>query len=466
MKNTFRYEQLEQQLAKHITSGRYALGQKLPSIRTLCADHKAAKATVIHALQRLEARGLIESRPRSGFYACLPPQAPRPPLTTPQLSDPAPVTTHHLLRDIMQSHGAFDLSPSNPPATNGPSDTTPLNRALTRSLRHHHNHPSYDEPAGQLPLRKQLATHYARRGLHIDPNKLCITSGCQNAILLALMACCQPGDIVAVESPGFYGVLQLLEQLGMQAIEVPASIQTGINPEVLETLLARWPIRACIVSPTFGTPGGSVLPASAQQRLLKLAQQHDFALIEDDIYADTAFSTPPEPLKSLDSDGRVILCSAFSKSLSPDLRIGWISGGQWHDKIVQLKLVTQLASSQFIQHGLADFMKNGAHLTLFRKRRHQLKTQRDALIEHLQNWSPEIKFSVPEGGLALWLELPDTIDTIALYPLAKKQGIMIMPGPLFSATGQFRHCMRLSYAQPWNPQRREALTNLKALIKF
>ncbi|WP_020680559.1 PLP-dependent aminotransferase family protein [Marinobacterium rhizophilum] len=461
----YRYQQLENWLLQGIREQRWRLGERLPSIRTLCEQQGVSKATVQHALQRLEAQGLVEARPKAGYFVRLQPKTIRAPRSRVQVEAPRPVTVSELFLDVMRRSAAFDLLPDLH-AGEVPSGIVALNRALGRALRRQKgdDHQYYDEPAGDPGLREQLSLHAARRGWTVLPEQLCITSGCQHALFLALMACCGRGDIVAVESPGFYGVLQLLEQLELQVVEVPSSSEQGMDIEALEAALERWDIKACVVSPAFATPGGALMPKEARKRLLALADANDLAIIEDDIYADTAFGQVPDPLKALDSSDRVILCSSFSKSLSRDLRLGWISGARWHQKILHLKLVTQLASSRYQQQGVAEFMRDGSYATHLRRQRNELRTQRDRLIASLHAWPGEIRVSTPLGGLAIWLELPESIDTLAAYPAALQQGVVITPGPLFSVSGQFRNCLRISYAHPWDGRRIEALSRLPELL--
>ncbi|MCP8688692.1 PLP-dependent aminotransferase family protein [Marinobacterium sedimentorum] len=461
----YRYQQLENWLLQSIREQRWRLGERLPSIRTLCEQQGVSKATVQHALQRLEAQGLVEARPKAGYFVRLQPKTIRAPRSRVQVEAPRPVTVSELFLDVMRRSAAFDLLPDLH-AGEVPSGIVALNRALGRALRRQKgdDHQYYDEPAGDPGLREQLSLHAARRGWTVLPEQLCITSGCQHALFLALMACCRRGDIVAVESPGFYGVLQLLEQLELQVVEVPSSSEQGMDIEALEAALERWDIKACVVSPAFATPGGALMPKEARKRLLALADANDLAIIEDDIYADTAFGQVPDPLKALDSSDRVILCSSFSKSLSRDLRLGWISGARWHQKILHLKLVTQLASSRYQQQGVAEFMRDGSYATHLRRQRNELRTQRDRLIASLHAWPGEIRVSTPLGGLAIWLELPESIDTLAAYPAALQQGVVITPGPLFSVSGQFRNCLRISYAHPWDGRRIEALSRLPELL--
>ena len=456
------YLQLEQQLSRLISAGRLVQGDKLPSIRSLCNEYQMAKGTVLHALERLEARGLIEARPRSGYYVCLAAEQKIP-------SDfvPAPLEARvsDVLLEIMQAGSAFDLCPGA-----GDESTTGLellNRSMNRAMRQQRgkSHLYYDSPYGLAPLREQLRQRLLKRGLTVSQDEICITSGCQNSLFLALMATCQPGDTVAVESPGFYGVLQLLEQLKLRVIEIPSSSQSGMMMDALQAAAEKWGIRACVVSPCFSTPTGALMPEHSRVRLLEMAETHDFAVIEDDIYADTALGVVPDPLKSLDTTGRVILCSSFSKTLSKDLRVGWISAGRWHKNVVQLKLVTQLASPTSVQKGVTDFIASGAYTAHLKRQQHRLKQQRDQLLAEIRSWQGVHTTSIPEGGLSLWVELTPERNTLTLFHSLKSRGVMITPGTLFSNEDKFKNALRISYFHPWNKQRLNALNSIAAILE-
>ncbi|RAU18329.1 PLP-dependent aminotransferase family protein [Nitrincola tibetensis] len=462
----YRYQQVEAWLFEGIEQKRWRLGEKLPSIRRLCQLHQVSKATVLHALTHLEAQGWIEARPKSGYFVTYQVNPPKAVQSNNTIDAPRLATLSDLFLDIMQRSAAFDLLPSSLTLEESPGIRT-LNRSIARALRQQKTQESqyYDSPAGDASLRSQLSIHQARRGWQVGCDQLCITSGTQHGLFLALMASCQRGDIVAVESPGFYGVLQLLESLGLQVIEVPSSASHGMDMEVLETMLQRWPIRACVVSPSFSTPSGALMPIDRQRRLLDLAESHDVVVIEDDIYSDTALGEIPAPLKALDTTERVILCSSFSKSLSRDLRVGWVCGGRWHQQIQQLKVVTQLANSRFLQQGIAHFMAEGGFAAHLRRQRQVLQGRRDQLITSLNDWPIQpMTLSRPLGGLSIWLELPETVNTLNAYSDALRQGIVITPGPLFSISGRYTNCLRLSFAHPWNEQRLQALAQLKTLL--
>ncbi|MEH6578281.1 MAG: PLP-dependent aminotransferase family protein [Amphritea sp.] len=464
----FLYEQLEQQLHQQIESGQLAHGSRLPSVRVLCAEHQLSKSTVLTAYARLEAAGLIEARPKSGYFVCrqsIPLKLPRE--SQPDMQ-PAFITVDRLLLDIMEQSAAFDIRP-------GASQlefSEPLRRCLARAARGQTGQEQhyYDEPAGLIGLRQQLVRRCADGGSQIGTDEIVVTGGCQHSLLLALMAVTESGDTVAVESPGFYGVLQLIESLGLKAVEVPSSPTTGVSPDALELAMQHWPIKAVVLTPNYATPTGACMPEMHKQRILKLIQAHNVALIEDDIYADLTFSLQrPRTLHSYDREngnsGSVILCSSFSKSLSRDLRIGWIVPGRFMASVKKLKLVTQLASSRTSQKAVQMFLQEGGYDRFLRKRRQQLSQQCRQLQLLISELFPQATgCSQPEGGIALWLELPESVDTLALYNRARMQGISITPGSLFTSQSRYNNCLRLSFAHPWTQERVAALTQLSELL--
>lgn len=459
-----RYQKLEVTLRDQIETGRWRAGERLPSIRSLCQDYDLSKITVQHALQRLEALGLIEARERSGFFVVPPQNKFEVPGQAPTPDEPKPVSVSQVFQDIMTRSAAFDLLP----ACNRdepPPGIIQLNRSIGRALRRQSKRfQYYDEPAGDQELRNQIALRAARRGWIAQADDFCITSGCQQSLFLALMAVCKSGDVVAVETPGFYGVLQLLEQLQLRVIEIPASPESGMNVSALEDVLKVWDVKACVVSPAFATPTGSVMPTEARRGLLALADRHDVAIIEDDIYAESGWLNVPDTLKAIDTSARVIHCSSFSKVLSRDLRLGWVSGGRWHDEILKLKLTSQLASSRFLQEGVAGFIAEGGYASFLRRHRQDLRRRRDQLLELLSGWNVSLRVTTPHGGLALWVELQEDVDTLRLYGRALEEGIVITPGNLFSVSGKFSNCLRISFAHPWNAARVSALKRLPELM--
>jgi len=468
MKQDYAYLELEAWLYSRIQAGRWQVGERLPSVRHLCREKQLSKATVLHAYQRLEAQGRIEARPRSGYFVCELPGSvlDQSVVESTAIPGPVPVNSSELLTDIMLQGAAFDLLPGGQ-AEHISAGLMLLNRSIGRALRQSRGkaHQRYEEPAGYLPLRQTLAQRYQRDACQVSAEEFCITSGCQNALFLSLKACCRPGDLVAVEDPGFYGVIQLLEQLQLKAVQIPVHPQTGVDLNALERALQHWPIRACVVTPCFATPGGSLMPEAHQRRLLALANKHEITLIEDDIYRELSFTGRLSPLKALDEQDRVILCGSYSKALSRDLRLGWVLSKRWHKRIVYLQLITQLANSHFVQQGLNDYLISGDYDRYLRQYISELYRQSQEWMQALQSrWPEHIRVDVPQGGLCLWVEWQQPIDTLALYPLALRQGIAITPGPLFSVSGDFRQALRLSFAQACSPKHQSALDSLQTMM--
>ncbi len=475
----------------------------MPSVRNLCETTGLSKSTVLSAYDRLEADGLIEARPRSGFFVCYQVlntiKLKAPEISQPSLT-PTPVSSDQVLIDIMQRGAAFDLlsseshSDKKQAASNEPENLE-LRRCLARALRRqsYQEQLYYDNPAGLLSLRQQLAQRMALSGARVNADDLLITSGCQHSLLLALMATTSPGDLVALESPGFYGALQLLETLDLKALELSSDANTGISPEALALALEHWDIKALILTPTFATPTGSLMPDAHKRRILELTVPRKIPIIEDDIYGELAFgiqSSRPRSLYSLEQEifgsrndkpqveknknskedtntttGTVILCSSFSKCLSRDLRIGWIASGAYHAKIQRLKLVTSLASSQTQQLGLSEFLSSGGLNRHLRSLRERLQKQRVQLQVLINKYLPmAVSCSEPQGGLCLWLELPSNVDTIALYAEARKEGIILAPGALFSSQSRYQNFLRISFSHHWSDERIAALKKLGALV--
>ena len=459
------YSHLEQELKDLILKGQFRSGERMPSIRHLSKQRGIAKSTVLSAYDRLEADGLIEARPRSGYFVCT-----RHEFKTPEVSQPSiePISANHLLLDVIQQGAAFDILPSCADCL-PPDNNDPLKRALSRAQRRQtcREQQYYDDPTGRQDLKEQLVLHSQLSGIRCQPNDIVITSGCQHALLLALMATTQAGDVVAVESPGFYGALQLLQSLGLKVLELPCSSETGLSPEALELALQHWDIKAVVVSPAFATPTGACMPEENKKRLLELTADRGIAVIEDDIYGDLYFSLQrPTSLYSMDTSGNVILCSSFSKSVSRDLRLGWVIAKNHLEKIQRLKIATSISSSVTLQQGMCEFITEGGLAKTLKQKRQQLFLQYQQAKSLVSDYLPmALSCSQPQGGLTMWLELPKHINTLNLYNQGRDKGVLVTPGNLFSAQNKYENFLRFSFAHPWTEARVKGLEKLKGLIE-
>lgn len=463
----YKYQKLAKQLKHNIKAMHWPEHTKLPSIRVLAKQHCYSIITVQKSLQWLESQGLLYAKQKSGYYVSPLKETFNGEQKKP-LSQPKHVNVPSVLLEIMEQSAAFDLCPQSTHNYHVTKHIQTLNRHICRATRQNAyiNAQYYAKPTGLTELKEQICSHYQTRGLKIKTNQLCVTSGCQNSLFISLMVTCNAGDIVAVESPAFYGVLQLLQHLNLKVIELPCSYTHGLSAATLAQAATRWPIKACVVTPSFSTPTGSHIPDEEQQALFEIANNFNITIIEDDIYGDLGFHHKVSPMKSHDSQAQSLLCGSFSKSLSRDLRVGWVIASKNIEKISHFKLISQLATSQAMQQGLATFMQEGhyeRHLNHFREK---LLLQRQQLVKALEKyWQFPIEYTLPEGGIVLWLKLPKGINGFSLFQEAIKQGIMLTPGQLFTTEKKFQRYIRLSFAHPIIGERLITLKKLGLLIK-
>jgi DNA-binding transcriptional MocR family regulator len=462
------YQALTESFRQEINSGMRRPGDRMPSVRQLCASRKISKSTVLSAYSRLESEGLIVSKLRSGYFVQHR-QRQTASVTSQQESNPESrpllINSDQVIIDIMEKGAAFDLLPDN----SKHDENVDLRRCLARAYRQQSSYQQnyYNSPQGTEALRQQIVNRLHSAGSHLEPDELLITSGCQNALLLALMATTSPGDIVAIESPGFYGAIQLIEALGLHIVELASSPAGGINLDLMTETFKRWKVRALMISPCYATPTGSSISDANKQGILDVCMRHGISIIEDDIYGELYFGLErPRTLHSFDPSGNVLLCSSLSKSLSRDLRIGWIAPGKHLEKIKRLKVATSLASSITLQEGIADYMQRGWFERYLRQKRLRLAQQcsqlQSLVAKHIPN---AVSWTQPQGGLSLWLELDRQIDTIALYRQMQAQGITLTPGALFTAQQNYNHFLRLSFAHEWTEARVTAIRALGQLVE-
>lgn len=470
-----RYEKFAEDIAELIRSGVLAAGQRVPSVRYASQTHGISPSTVFQAYYLLERRGLIRARPRSGYfvndsYIGQAVAAPEPvALAAEQVRETTEVDVSELVFSVLDSI----KDPNTVPFGSAfPSPLLfPLQR-LARSLASatHEMDPQLtvtDLSPGNPMLRRQIALRYMVGGLMLPMEELLITNGALEALNLCLQAVTQPGDLVAIESPAFYACLQVLERLKLKAVEIPVHPQTGIDLEVLEEALNRHPIKACWSMTNFQNPTGARVPEERKRALVELLREHQVPLIEDDVYGELYFGQhAPKPAKAFDTDGLVMHCGSFAKSLAPGYRIGWVAAGRFAQKVERLKLMTSLCASMPAQAAIADYLQHGGYDRHLRKLRNALEDQSQAMLGAVaRHFPPQTRVSQPSGGYFLWLELPKQVDSLKVFHAALAQGISIAPGPIFSPTRRFTHCIRLNYGSPWSDASEKAMQTLGMIVR-
>ncbi|CAM2140571.1 Uncharacterized HTH-type transcriptional regulator YdcR [Pararobbsia alpina] len=464
-----RYETLAHALAEEIRAGRVPIGSKLPSLRQITTQHGVSQSTVLSAYYLLEEWGLIRAEERSGYFVT--PGAavsPAPEAHRPSLAESARVDISDLVFSVLQATKHVDAVPL---GSAFPSPLLfPLSRlakSLTQGVRSLNPWSTVaDLPPGNEQLRRQIALRYVGAGMASPVDEIVVTNGALEALNLSLMAVTRPGDIVVVESPGFYAALQAIERLDLRALEVPVDPLTGLDLDALAQALEKHPVKACWLMTNFQNPTGATLTDTKKKALVELLAAHDVPLIEDDVYQELHFDKArPLPAKAFDTHGLVMHCGSFSKTLAPGYRIGWVSAGRFAERIQRLKLMTTLSASIPAQAGIADFLQHGAYDKHLRQLRAALNTQMASMQQALRRYMPEgTRWTLPAGGYFVWIELPLAIDAMALHRRAIEHGISLAPGPIFSATHAFQNCIRLNFGHPWSPQLEESIRKLGEIV--
>lgn len=461
-----RNEMVAERILNLIGKGVLKEGDKIPSIRQLSKELDVSINTVKDAYWKLESRNYIVAVPQSGFYVKR--QSARPPI--PKSDDPKNLDPQEV--SLCRIYGAFqNLGQCTPEISLAISGIDPRLRPTVKMARffqqtlRDQEQESFDYlmTPGYLGLREQIARWGLSCGLDLSPDEIVITNGCHEAIFLALMTVCQPGDTVALESPVYFNLLQLLQQMKLKVIEIPSSDTDGINLSTLRFVLENHPVKAVFSISNCNNPKGFSMPLSKKRALVALLDQFNIPLIEDDICGDLGFNQRAHPCKAFDVKGRVLLCSSFSKTIAPGLRVGWIVPGKYFDQVVKTKTLLNISTATINQIVVARFLKEGGYERHLRTIRKTLSNQVSAMRAAILKYFPSgTRVTRPTGGALLWIALPHGIDTEAIYYRALKQEILFAPGHLFSIKPNYKNCMRLS-AGMWNPRVEKAIQSIGIL---
>lgn len=445
----------------------YRPGDKLPSVRQLHHQLGVSITTVLNAYGVLETEGWIGSEPKSGFYVRLRQMRPTPATTDPPKRPAGPSSDPFLLgilRDMARGD-QIQLATANPNPEAMPVATlTRLIRSV--STEYPEEAASYAPFQGFRPLREQIARRMISAGCAIAPDQILITAGCGEALTLALRVICKPGDVVAIESPAYFALLQQLRSMGLRVMEVATSKKHGMCLDALEEVLKADKVSAVLATPNFNNPIGALMPDAKKQRLVEMLSEYGVPLIEDDVYGELSFDEDrPSVCKAFDTKGMVVYCSSFSKTIAPGYRVGWVTGGVFHNDLVLQKFSSSCSSVSLQQMVLAEFLQNYRYGKIVHKATQYYKKNINAAIKVVYDAFPEGTAIVePLGGFVLWIEMPERCDSVELYRRASAQGILFIPGPGFSSHGLYRNCFRMNVAT-WNERTEEAVRTLGRMAK-
>lgn len=322
---------------------------------------------------------------------------------------------------------------------------------------------AYSASAGTERLRRAIARRAFDYGCSFHAADVVVTDGCVDALNLCLRAVARPGDTIALESPTYFTMLQMIESLGMKAFEIPTDPRTGLSIEAFEFATRRkGTVSALMLTPSFTNPTGALMPDESRKALAELCERRGIPIIEDDVYGDTWFGDArPLPVKAWDKSGNVLLCSSFSKTIAPGFRVGWAVPGRYRDSVALLKRIGSIFTPPLPQLALAEFVETGGIDHHLRRLRKSLCERQQRLADLVAESFPKgTRMSRPSGGYVAWVELPGKADAVAIYRRALGESILLAPGPLFTTTGRFRNALRLNYGTLWSRQMEQAVVRV------
>lgn len=461
------YQKIADDIAQDIHQGIYLSGEKVPSVRSLSKLKSVSISTITQAYALLEDQGYLTAKPQSGYYVKDGASDPVMPPPISKGSEPEVVKKNDIIS--MMLNAVHQKSLINFGAAIAHESLMPqhaLQTHINKVSRFHSKQVfNYLFSPGLESLRRQIAARMRSVGVRCHPDDIIITQGCAEALNLCLRTSTQPGDIIAVESPCYYGFLQLAGLLGLKIIEIPTDAQKGISVDALTLALKQWPIRLIAVSARYSNPTGAALDTDKQKQLYALAQKYDVKILEDDIYGELGFDqTLNTVIKTFDTDGRVMHCSSFSKTLSPGLRVGWCISGDQHHKIIEEQTYSSFSPASVSQYALSSYLESGHYDKHLRKTRTTCQENVDAITQLIKQFFPTgTRISQPKGGFIIWVALPEKTDVMSLQRNALKEGINIAPGAMFSNTNEFDHYIRLNCAIPIDAQVTQAVKTLGRL---
>lgn len=460
------YLQIALRMAQMIASGALQAGQRLPSVRDSAAQNHVSVTTVVQALATLEEHRVVQPRSRSGYFVAPASRAKAAALVRkirrePELPKMAAVEV--ALVGSQTEAPAVSFAGYAPRSKDLFFDIDRIRVALSRATRLKRNTlTEYTSSVGTLALRNAVALRALHLGCALRAEDIVITSGCINAVAMCLQAVTRPGDMVAIESPTFFGFLDLLESLNLKAIALPTDARTGVSLSALQLALDTQPIKALLLVPTLSNPLASVMPLTHKRALARMVAKYQVPLIEDVVFNDLlATDGRRRAVKAYDTEGWVMTCGSFAKTVSPGIRLGWVDAGRWSKAVATLKRVQGAATNAVLEYALADLLTQGSYEAHLRRLCALMKQRLGQARKMIQSSFPSgTRVNDPTAGYTLWVEMPAVVDSMALFFACKARGIVVGPGQLFCASHRYRHCLRLSFAGAWGQVEHDALVEV------
>lgn len=471
------YSQIATQVREMIGSGALKIGDRLPANRELAKSLGVNRSTVTTAYEELLADGLITSRVGSGTFVCGVP-SPRAGGADHERRRPSPLPWGALLadqpRDEWLSGMIGDQSPQDifslayalPASELFPLDD--FRRSVDRALRREgRGLLQLGASDGYAPLQQYLASYMTRAGVTVEPGEILITNGCQQSLDLIRQILVRPGEEVVLENPTYPGAISVF--CGHQSKYVSVQVgENGLDLDILEDVLAQRRPKLIYLVPSFHNPTGVTMNLSSRRRLIELAARYRVPIIEDDIYRELRYDGAAlPPLKALDEYGLVIYINSFSKIGFPGLRVGWIVAPRIViDYLHAVKQRTDLHVGLLSQAAICDFARHGLLTKHINRCKKVYSQRRDAMLEALERYFPdEAVWNRPEGGMAVWVKLPESLNAGQILLQAIEQRVAFSPGARFYSCATRPNTLRLAFTMANPSSIEEAVKRLGAVIK-
>ncbi len=463
-----KYKIIVDQIVANIRAGKLIVGQRMPSLRQLARQHQVSMTTALNSYRFLEENGWLVARPQSGFFVSKSMITLKQPDQPQFISRSFSIDNYARLADtvkhehISKCFGISQIAPHYIPSL-------AIERSIKRGMRVQGEQLHlYQDPQGLQELRYALSEHFMQSGFMFSANDLVITAGCIDAVRVSLEVTTKPGDAVAISSPCFNGLLELLAYMSRKVVEISCT-KDGIDIEQLEEHMKNGKITAALFSSSHMNPQGTNISVKQKQDIAGLANKYHIAIIEDDVYAELAYTkTMPLPIKSWDRNGDVLWCGSVSKTLSAGYRLGWCLSGRFQKEMIKHIRISSFGHNSVVQSGLADFIKTGQY-------RKHLNSIRDVLLCNIRSYQSILQeclptgsaISQPYGGMVLWIQVPQ-LDSVQLSKDLEAIGIDMRAGNLFTTRALYRDCFRLNAGWALNDtfdEHRTVEEALRQLIK-
>lgn len=445
----YKYEIFTSVIEEQIRNGAVKENDRLPSVREIRKTYRLSTSSVQSGFEYLLIRGLIKSSPRSGYFVAAQTQNGehrKADWLPPVVRNEAFMKNMMLTSKRISEAGFFNAA--------APGDLLIPQKLILRTMQEVIREKGasllrYYPSNGLEPLRYQIAKQMNRYGCLLNPDELIITDGALQSLTIALKSVTKPGDIVAVDSPCVFSVLEVITNLELKVVEIPVSCDSGFDLESFRTACEENDIRALVVTPNFHNPTGTLMGDSTKKDLLNIAENYQVSIIENDMYSDLYFGEKrPYSIKSFDTKGLVMMYSSFSKTLAPGIRLGWLYAGDFYSKAERVKFSLGRSVSPVYQELILKLLQSSSYERHLRTFRRKLNDQAVQLSEALENYFPSGScFYKPEGGYSIWGKLPEKTDMELFYQYCEKHNIMFTPGETFSFSGSYSHYFRIIFSE-------------------